>query len=304
MNQSKAPVISIVMPVRNEARYIERCLRQIFIQKISFPYEIIIIDSGSTDSTLEIIRGLKNPRIRIKEIPAEQFGHGRTRNLGAHLSKGEYLVFLNGDAFPLNHRWLHELYQEVNRNEKTIAAFSRHIPRRDCHLYMQRDIYNAFPDSGREHTRKLSFRTLLFSTVSCIIRRHIFLRYPFREDIIIAEDQEWVGRMNQTQAGEIACALDSVVIHSHNYTAGQLFGIKKKVARSGPKIHWSALVTWRIPLAIGGALSKFLGDLFYIVSVKGVPVGRKIRQIGVAGAARLTTFAGKYIGWWQSRFHG
>ena len=65
--------------------------------------EIIVIDSGSTDRSLEIVR--RYP-VRLIEIPASEFNHGSTRNLGVRAAKGEYVVMTVQDALPGSDDWL------------------------------------------------------------------------------------------------------------------------------------------------------------------------------------------------------
>jgi len=91
------PKISIIIPVKNGISTIEACLSEIFKQTLISDTEVIIIDSGSTDSTLEIVK--KYPII-LHQIPPEEFGHGKTRNLGVSIAKGEFVVMTVQDARP------------------------------------------------------------------------------------------------------------------------------------------------------------------------------------------------------------
>src|SRR5712692_11332837 len=94
---------SILIPTKNGAQELEACLRAVYSQKGTGPLEVIVIDSGSTDATLEIARGFP---VRIEQIPPETFHHARTRNYAASLAKGEFLVFLSQDAIPASEAWL------------------------------------------------------------------------------------------------------------------------------------------------------------------------------------------------------
>src|SRR6266849_30215 len=94
---------SVLIPTKNGAKDLEACLIAIFSQKGTRPFEVIVIDSGSTDATLEIAR--RYP-VRIEHIPPETFHHARTRNYAAGLAKGEILVFLSQDAIPALDTWL------------------------------------------------------------------------------------------------------------------------------------------------------------------------------------------------------
>ncbi len=67
--------ISIVILAKNEEKNIRECLSKVFEQRISFSYEVIVIDSGSKDKTVEIASTFP---IRLIKIKPEEFGHGRT----------------------------------------------------------------------------------------------------------------------------------------------------------------------------------------------------------------------------------
>ena len=69
-------------------------------QKVDFNFEILLIDSSSTDNSL--INVEKDERISIYKINQSDFQHGKTRNLAVTLSKGEYVAFLTQDAIPSN----------------------------------------------------------------------------------------------------------------------------------------------------------------------------------------------------------
>ena len=69
------PLVSIIIPVKNGERDIERCLSAVFLQESEYAYEVIVIDSGSSDNTLQIAR--KFP-VKTVEIEPQDFGHGKT----------------------------------------------------------------------------------------------------------------------------------------------------------------------------------------------------------------------------------
>src|SRR4030043_2343566 len=116
-------MISIILLTKNGDIYLEEVLRKVFAQEIEETFEVIAIDSGSIDHTREILA--KFP-IRVEEIPPSTFNHGETRNLGARLAKGEYLVYLTQDATPLNEEWLEGLVYPLKEDAFLAGAFLRH----------------------------------------------------------------------------------------------------------------------------------------------------------------------------------
>lgn len=97
------PLISIIIPVKNGSETIKSCLDAITKQTLINKTEIIIIDSGSTDGTLEIIQAYK---VHVYHLDPKDYNHGETRNLGVSLAKGEFVVMTVQDATPINEYWL------------------------------------------------------------------------------------------------------------------------------------------------------------------------------------------------------
>lgn len=88
------PVISVIIPVYNGAKTIEETVRSILNQTFQ-DFEIIIINDGSKDETLEAIDRIFDPRVRVYSYPNS--GQGASRNRGLSQAKGEYIAFLDAD---------------------------------------------------------------------------------------------------------------------------------------------------------------------------------------------------------------
>lgn len=106
MSHSKNVLVSIVVPVKNGDYWLMDTLKGLFNQKIVGNIEVIIIDSGSTDSSLDIIKQFP---VRLIQIDPASFNHGLTRNLGVKEAKGEFIVMTVQDANPVNEQWLQNL---------------------------------------------------------------------------------------------------------------------------------------------------------------------------------------------------
>ncbi len=211
------PQISIVLPVRNGARHLRRSLPAVFAQAAP-PFEVIVVDSGSTDRSLEICR--KWP-VRIIEIAPRDFNHGATRNLGASQARGEFLVFLVQDAVPADDRWLERLVAPLREQRMLAGTWSHETPFPDqdpriaegpappgLQIYSRRtvpDVRSLPPWEAHAH--------YAFCDVSSCMRRSVWERFPFRP-LSFSEDTDWNRRI--LAAGyEVAFVPDSVVHHSH-----------------------------------------------------------------------------------------
>ena len=164
------PTISIVIPAKNEARNIRACLDAISTQAIDEPFETIVIDSGSTDGTQDLVARYD---ARLHQINPEEFGHGRTRNLGARLARGETLVFLNADAAPVDATWL-QGFQVALRHDRVAGVYGRQIARADAYP-MERFFLDYWYGPNEREQRmvngRLDVETIFFSTVNCAIKR-------------------------------------------------------------------------------------------------------------------------------------
>jgi len=216
-------VISVVIPVRNGGEDLRRCLDGIAAQRLDEPHEVVVVDSSSTDGSAELARE-KGARLHV--IPAEEFNHGATRNLGAELAGGEVLVFTSQDAYPEHERWLAELVAPLRENGDVAGSYGRQLPHEDAtppERYFLDFLYGPHPREQRAAgEEELSMETTLFSNVNAAMRRTAWERFPFAENIIMSEDQEWARRA--LLAGHaLRYVPGAAVRHSHPYTIGSAF---------------------------------------------------------------------------------
>ena len=209
------PTISIVMRSFNDATLIRETLRAVHDQDYAGGVELIHIDSGSTDGTVDIIRSF-NPR-RLIELKPGEYVPGRVLNQGMRESRGDWVVFLNSDAEPADASWLSRLLECAHNTPMAGAVFSRQLPRPDCNAVYAHDYERCF-GPHRESADWEHF----FSMVSCAVYRPAWNQEPFREDLQYAEDDEWSRRLRHHH-WRIGFAADSCAIHSHNYTLRQAY---------------------------------------------------------------------------------
>jgi rhamnosyltransferase len=210
--------ISIIIPTYNAGTLIKEVLTAIFNQTLK-PYEVIVIDSCSTDETTKIVKSFPIKFIKIKK---RDFNHGKTRNYGASIADGEYVVFITQDAVPKNNVWLASLVKPLET--KTIAGvFSRQIAWENA-IPMERFFYNRmYPKTSvlinSHNARK---QEILFSNASSAIRKTFLKAHPFAEDILMSEDMEWALRIIR-EGFKICYESKSQVTHSHNTSFTRLF---------------------------------------------------------------------------------
>jgi len=297
--------VSIIILAKNEEEYIGATLDMVFRQDIDKKYEVVIIDSGSRDSTIEIAR--KYP-VKILEIPAREFGHGRTRNLGAKIAGGETVVFLNADATPMNKDWLRSLVINFENNEKIAGIYSYTYPRCNCNPLDARAIladrylfdtntkvryiesFSEYNQMDAEEKRKI----ISFHTISCAINRDILIKNTFA-DIPFGEDLEWSKRM--LEAGfRIMYEPRSIVVHSHNIHSSFAITIKRyfddailsqRLLHRWPSLH---LLKWLAVIAI-----ESKDDVAYILKLKR-SLFYKLGWVIYSPITRMAEFLGILLG--------
>ena len=220
--------VTVVIPVFNGARYLAEVLDAVAAQQGVGNVETLVIDSGSTDASLDLIRA--RPRVRLHQIPNEEFGHGRTRNLGARLATGHTVAFLTQDATPASTGWLRELIAPLDE-PGVVGVFGRQLPRPHAFPLQRYDIERSFATQGpsdRTSVRVLPEgapagdldRLAFYSDVNAASRRAFLvgeLPYrdlPYSEDLAFARDALTAGY-------SIAYAPAGAVLHSNDATIGE-----------------------------------------------------------------------------------
>ena len=207
------PQISIIMRSFNEGWALRETLPALRAQAYR-EWELIVIDSGSTDGSVELIRAAQ-PRHFIQIAPHE-YNPARVINQGLRLARSELGIFLNADATPQGDNWLRPLVTAL-LDPQVAAVFGRQIPRPDCQAVYAHDYERCFgPD--RESARWAHF----FSMASSGVRKDVWTRRGFDERMQYSEDDEYT-RWCRAMGYRVVYAPESVAMHSHNYTPAQAY---------------------------------------------------------------------------------
>ena len=215
-------MISVVIPVLDGGADLVRCLDAIGRQVVDDEVEVVVVDSGSRDGSVQVARGRG---ARVHEIPITEFGHGRTRNVGAELAQGDVLVFTTQDAYAADEQWLAVLTRSLS-GDRVAGTYGRQLPHANAappERYFLDFLYG--PDARVQRLDgdgEPDFEQTLFSNVNSAMPRPIWQEFPFADDLIMSEDQEWSRRV--LRAGyELVYEPAAGVHHSHQYSVADAF---------------------------------------------------------------------------------
>jgi len=278
------PFVSIIMRSFNEAWALADTLEGLRRQK-HHNWELIVIDSGSTDGSVDLIRGAGPAH--FVQIASHEYNPSKVINHGMELARSEFCIFLNADATPFDSNWLEPLVAAL-QNPKVAAVFGRQVPRMGCAAVYACDYDRCF-GPNRESASWDHF----FSMVSSGLRKDVWRQRRFREDLQYAEDDEYTRWCRHQGYGVVYCP-ESVVTHSHNYTPAQAykrsFGDARAAAASWPGS--ASDLSWFKTVALGW-LRDVRKDLGYCLD------RWRLGEIPHCGVIRWQQRLGKFAGFKQ-----
>ncbi|MEQ9063198.1 MAG: glycosyltransferase [Vicingaceae bacterium] len=190
------PRISVIIPVKNEAAKIAKCIDSILKQSVPV-FEILALDSGSDDGSLDIMQNYD--LVKVIPIPPDEFNHGQTRNLGVEVSSGDYCLLTVGDAEAYDEKWIENLMAGFT-DEEVVAVCGQQVV---AHLNENNPVEWFRPVSeprirsfqfDKSHFNSLSpeekKKVCSWDDVTAIYKRDVLLEIPFRRTSY-AEDAQW-----------------------------------------------------------------------------------------------------------------
>ncbi len=208
----KRPAVSIIMRTMNSAWSIAAALEGLFSQEFK-DFELLIVDSDSTDGTREIIQRYPH---RLMNVPAQAYYPGEVLNQAIESTSSDIIVFQNSDVVPMSPHTYTRLLAAFD-DPGVQAAYARQVPRPEAEPWVRRDYTASFPEAGPAP----SWITL--SLPLAAMRRSIWRQHPFFSDAYSSEDTEW-GHWAIRHGHTIAYVAEAQAMHSHNYTLRQIHG--------------------------------------------------------------------------------
>lgn len=199
--------ISVVIRTLNEEAYLNELLESIKGQnKDNFSIECIIIDSGSSDRTIEIARSHGS---LITYIKKEEFTFGKSLNLGTEFSSGNIISYISGHCIPTSKEWLNSLTKPI-RDGISGYSYGRQVGR-DTTKFSEEQIFQKYyPDFS-----KIPQDDFFCNNANSAIERNIWEKYKFDENLTGLEDLHLAKRYFN-DGGKISYVSDAEVFHIHN----------------------------------------------------------------------------------------
>lgn len=217
--------ITLCIPTLNPGSFVAGLVASITSQTIQ-PDHILIIDSGSTDGSVEKFR---NANIEVLEIPGSEFDHGGTRNIAFQKFQDDFCLFLTQDAIPLNKFSFENLLQPLLDNPRCGACYGRQVASKEATEFAKHArLFNYPPGDnsifkGIANINQYGIKTVFCSNSFAIYRRSAMVEIGFFPNgTLFAEDSLAVARMVDL-GWLVAYSPIAEVIHSHNYSTTQEF---------------------------------------------------------------------------------
>ena len=298
--------VTVAVPVYNGARYLDEVLTAVRGQRTDRTVEILVVDSGSTDGSLEIA---ERHGARIDRIPKSEFSHGGTRNRMMELARGEHVAFITQDATPAHDSWLAALLEGFQQAGDVALVFGPHDPRPDASHMIKAEMERHFAtwgDGGQAIDvqrlartaaelaayRDFPGRWTFFSDVNGCVARWAWERIPYRP-VPYAEDQLLGREMIEAGFAKVFHP-DARVLHSHDYPPAQFLRRYFDEFRSLREVldHTEPAHAIRTPLTVRG-LAR--GDERWL-RAKGVEGPELRRAVAVSYRHHAIRQAGAIVG--------
>lgn len=196
---------SILLRLKNEAKHVGSVMRALATQTFS-DYEIVVVDSGSTDGTLDIVSAYP---IKLVQIRPEQFSYGYALNVGAQHATGRYIVGLSGHSIPTGDRWLEHLIEACSP-PWAAASYSRLVPYPGGPWRYNLIYAYLYPSRWRRQ-----FGQHAFHNASSCVKADLWRRFAFDERLPACEDQDWGHRVRRL-GYELVYEPRSAIYHAHD----------------------------------------------------------------------------------------
>lgn len=212
--------ISIIIRCYNEEKHIGKLLRGIEKQEFDDEYEVIVVDSGSTDKTTEIAESYN---CKIIRITPEEFSFGYALNVGCEVASGEILLFASAHVYPVYNSWLEEMFKYFNDQDVAIV-YGKQIGN-EVTKYSEHQLFKKWFPAETDLNQAYPF----CNNANCAIRRELWVTQKYDEHLTGLEDLDWAKKI-LTKGFRIVYNAEATIVHVHEETPSRIYNRYRREA--------------------------------------------------------------------------
>ena len=232
---------SIVIRAYNEAHHLGRLLEGVASQTWR-DVELILVDSGSTDATVEIAG---SHGARVLHIRPEEFTFGGSLNLGMQAASSEFVVIASAHVYPVYPDWIECLLHPFE-DERVALVYGKQRGAEGSRFSERQIFHQWYPDAD---VRPQS--SPFCNNANAAIRRSLWERHPYDETLTGLEDVAWA-KWAQSQGGEVVYSSHAEIVHVHEENPLGVYDRYRREAmafkRIFPESHFSAYDCLRLAM--------------------------------------------------------
>jgi rhamnosyltransferase len=275
--------VTAVIRAYNEERHIGRLLSGLERQTQQ-PDEIVVVDSGSSDATVDIAT---HYGARIVTIRKEDFSFGRSLNLGCDAAEGDLLLNVSAHVYPVYDTFVEHMARPFEEDPKVGIAYGRQVGDHRTKYSESRVMLKWFP------TKSISNQDHPFSNnANCMVRKSLWQKFPYDEELTGLEDLDFAKKA-QADGARISYVADAPVVHVHEESWDRIRNRYRREAIAYARIMGQKEIS--AVEGVGLALGNIASDYVHAAR-EGVLFGENL--VGIP-AFRAAQFLGAWEGYRQ-----
>lgn len=209
----ESPAVSVVIRTLNEAQFLDRLLESVLSQTIDRrSIEVVVVDSGSTDGTIEIAREYA---CNLLHISKDDFSFGRSLNVGCEAARGDVIVIVSGHCVPSDSEWLANLVRPIT-SDQAEYVYGRQLSGPESQFSEGQIFSKYFPE--RIDVAQGGY---FCNNANSAIKKTTWQKLKFDEDLTGLEDMELAQRLT-AQGGYVMYVPEAKVFHLHDESWAQV----------------------------------------------------------------------------------